>query len=87
MLFFPHCGRLGHDSKMGKEDTDEMCGRFHTLLVAVQALLRRVSVTHCSGEAVERISQGDNEAGSDVTFVRDEVLISQIKKNLRREEL
>lgn len=38
-------------------------------------------MTHCSDEAAERQFPGDNGAGSDVTFVRDEVLISQIKKN------
>lgn len=54
-----------------------------TLLVAIQnRVLRRVSMTHCSGEAAERQFPGDNGAGSDVTFVRDEVLISQIKKIL-----
>ena len=37
-------------------------------------------MTHCSGEAAERQFPGASGAGSDVTFVRDEILIPQIKK-------
>ena len=93
VCFSPHCGRLCHDSKMGKEDTDDEWTFPHTAGGGPspsqdgRTAGRRVSMTHCSGEVVESLLQGGDEVGSDGTFVRDEVLISQRKKNLRREEL